>query len=80
MDTPAITSVPVQKNWILLATVLWHRLNCSDSLSKSDQLFFGGNSAILICRAKAYLGHANIRNTTTYTALAPDRFARFWQN
>jgi type 1 fimbriae regulatory protein FimB/type 1 fimbriae regulatory protein FimE len=29
---------------------------------------------------QAYLGHANIQNTTRYTALAPDRFARFWQD
>jgi integrase len=29
---------------------------------------------------QAYLGHANIQNTTRYTALAPDRFARFWRD
>jgi integrase len=29
---------------------------------------------------QAYLGHANIQNTTRYTALASDRFARFWQD
>jgi integrase len=29
---------------------------------------------------QAYLGHANIQNTTRYTALAHDRFARFWQD
>jgi site-specific recombinase XerD len=26
---------------------------------------------------QAYLGHANIQNTTRYTALAPDRFKNF---
>jgi integrase len=29
---------------------------------------------------QAYLGHRNIQNTTRYTALAPDRFKRFWQD
>jgi type 1 fimbriae regulatory protein FimB/type 1 fimbriae regulatory protein FimE len=29
---------------------------------------------------QAYLGHRNIQNTTRYAALAPDRFARFWQD
>jgi integrase len=29
---------------------------------------------------QAYLGHRNIQNTTRYTALAPDRFAKFWQD
>ena len=29
---------------------------------------------------QAYLGHRSIQNTTRYTALAPDRFARFWQD
>ncbi len=29
---------------------------------------------------KAYLGHRNIKNTTCYTALAPDRFKGFWQD
>jgi integrase len=29
---------------------------------------------------QAYLGHANIQNTTRYTALAPDRFKGFWQD
>jgi integrase len=29
---------------------------------------------------QAYLGHRNIQNTTRYTALASDRFARFWQD
>jgi len=29
---------------------------------------------------QAYLGHRNIQNTTRYTALAHDRFARFWQD
>jgi integrase len=29
---------------------------------------------------QAYLGHANIQNTTRYTALAQDRFARFWRD
>ena len=29
---------------------------------------------------QAYLGHRNIQNTTRYTALAPDRFKRFWRN
>jgi integrase len=29
---------------------------------------------------QAYLGHANIQNTTRYTALAQDRFARFWHD
>jgi integrase len=29
---------------------------------------------------QAYLGHRNIQNTTRYTALAQDRFARFWQD
>ena len=27
-----------------------------------------------------YLGHRNLQSTTRYTALAPDRFARFWQD
>ena len=27
---------------------------------------------------QAYLGHRNIQNTTRYTALAQDRFAKFW--
>ena len=27
-----------------------------------------------------YLGHRNLRSTARYTALAPDRFARFWQD
>ena len=26
-----------------------------------------------------YLGHRNLQSTARYTALAPDRFARFWQ-
>ncbi len=29
---------------------------------------------------QTYLGHHNIQNTTRYTALAHDRFARFWQD
>jgi integrase len=29
---------------------------------------------------QAYLGHRNIQNTTRYTALAPDRFKRFWRD
>jgi integrase len=29
---------------------------------------------------QAYLGHANIQNTTRYTALAQDRFKRFWRD
>lgn len=29
---------------------------------------------------QAYLGHRNIQNTTRYTALAPDRFAKFWRD
>jgi integrase len=29
---------------------------------------------------QAYLGHRNIQNTTRYTALAQDRFAKFWQD
>jgi type 1 fimbriae regulatory protein FimB/type 1 fimbriae regulatory protein FimE len=29
---------------------------------------------------QAYLGHKNIQNTTRYTALAPDRFKRFWKD
>ena len=29
---------------------------------------------------QAYLGHRNIQNMTRYTALAQDRFARFWQD
>jgi integrase len=29
---------------------------------------------------QAYLGHANIQNTTRYTALAQDRFKDFWQD
>ena len=29
---------------------------------------------------QAYLGHRNIRNTTRYTALAPDRFKSFWKD
>ena len=29
---------------------------------------------------QAYLGHANIQNTTKYTALAPDRFKNFWKD
>jgi integrase len=29
---------------------------------------------------QAYLGHANIQNTTRYTALAQDRFKGFWQD
>jgi site-specific recombinase XerD len=29
---------------------------------------------------QAYLGHANIQNTTRYTALAQDRFAKFWHD
>jgi integrase len=29
---------------------------------------------------QAYLGHANIQNTTRYTALAPDRFKNFWKD
>jgi hypothetical protein len=28
----------------------------------------------------ARCSHANIQNTTRYSALAPDRFARFWQD
>jgi hypothetical protein len=27
-----------------------------------------------------YLGHLNLQSTARYTALAPDRFARFWQD
>ena len=27
-----------------------------------------------------YLGHRNLRSTARYTALAPGRFARFWQD
>jgi type 1 fimbriae regulatory protein FimE len=27
-----------------------------------------------------YLGHRNLQSTAPYTALAPDRFARFWQD
>ena len=27
-----------------------------------------------------YLGHRNLHSTARYTALAPDRFARFWQD
>jgi type 1 fimbriae regulatory protein FimE len=27
-----------------------------------------------------YLGHRNLQSTARYTALAPDRFARFWQD
>jgi site-specific recombinase XerD len=26
-----------------------------------------------------YLGHRNLQSTARYTALAPDRFAKFWQ-
>jgi integrase len=29
---------------------------------------------------QAYLGHANIQNTTRYTALAQDRFKSFWRD
>jgi type 1 fimbriae regulatory protein FimB/type 1 fimbriae regulatory protein FimE len=29
---------------------------------------------------QAYLGHRNIKNTTRYTALAPDRFKMFWRD
>jgi integrase len=29
---------------------------------------------------QAYLGHRNIQNATRYTALAQDRFAKFWQD
>jgi site-specific recombinase XerD len=29
---------------------------------------------------QAYLGHRNIRNTTRYTALAPDRFKGFFRD
>ena len=29
---------------------------------------------------QAYLGHRNIKNTTCYTALAPDRFKGFWRD
>jgi integrase len=29
---------------------------------------------------QAYLGHANIQNTTRYTALAQDRFKGFWRD
>jgi integrase len=29
---------------------------------------------------QAYLGHRNIQNATRYTALAQDRFARFWRD
>ena len=29
---------------------------------------------------QAYVGHRNIQNTTSYTALAPDRFKRFWRD
>jgi len=27
-----------------------------------------------------YLGHRNLQSTARYTALAPDRFAKFWQD
>ena len=27
-----------------------------------------------------YLGHRNLQSTARYTALAPDRFARFWHD
>jgi type 1 fimbriae regulatory protein FimE len=27
-----------------------------------------------------YLGHQNLQSTARYTALAPDRFARFWED
>jgi type 1 fimbriae regulatory protein FimB/type 1 fimbriae regulatory protein FimE len=27
-----------------------------------------------------YLGHRNLQSTARYTALAPDRFARFWKD
>jgi type 1 fimbriae regulatory protein FimB/type 1 fimbriae regulatory protein FimE len=27
-----------------------------------------------------YLGHRNLQSTARYTALAPDRFARFWND
>jgi site-specific recombinase XerD len=27
-----------------------------------------------------YLGHRNLQSTARYTALAPDRFAPFWQD
>jgi type 1 fimbriae regulatory protein FimB/type 1 fimbriae regulatory protein FimE len=29
---------------------------------------------------QAYLGHRNIQNTVRYSELAPNRFARFWQD
>jgi hypothetical protein len=29
---------------------------------------------------QAYLGHANIQNTTRYTALAEGRFKGFWRD
>ena len=29
---------------------------------------------------QAYLGHRNIRSTTRYTVLAPDRFKGFWRD
>lgn len=29
---------------------------------------------------QAYLGHANIKNTVTYTQLSPERFGRFWSD
>ena len=27
-----------------------------------------------------YLGHRNLQSTARYTALAPDRFAKFWKD
>jgi hypothetical protein len=27
-----------------------------------------------------YLGHRNLQSTACYTALAPDRFAKFWKD
>jgi type 1 fimbriae regulatory protein FimB/type 1 fimbriae regulatory protein FimE len=29
---------------------------------------------------QGYMGHANIKNTTIYTELSPQRFNNFWQD
>jgi hypothetical protein len=37
---------------------------------------------LLISRSLRYiaLGHRNLQSTARYTALAPDRFAKFWKD
>jgi site-specific recombinase XerD len=53
-------------------------------LDPRDSIFLGSklpeNAGHDTRALQAYLGHANIQNTTRYTALAPNRFARFWQD